>query len=163
VGNSIFILFWQLFDLLVCCSGVGLALRFFIPKEFSVANKVLFSVIGGLYLVVLIPQNLVYLGVSVRISAWIILAAALVVVWLCRRRFVAGIRAFYLDADILTMAAVILLTITFHSIVPIRQGLEWYYGKGHFDQINYVLLAEFLKEEPYSTSAQEIGLRPWLV
>ena len=58
---------------------------------------------------------------------------------------------------------VILLTITFHGIVPIRQGLEWYYGKGHFDQINYVLLAEFLKEEPYSTSAQDIGLRPWLV
>ena len=49
------------------------------------------------------------------------------------------------------------------AIVPIRQGLEWYYGKGHFDQINYVLLAEFLKEEPYSTSEQEIGLRPWLV
>ena len=163
MGNSIFILFWQLFALLVCCSGVGLALRFFIPKEFSVANKVLFSVIGGLYLVVLIPQNLVYLGVSVRVSAWIILAAALVVVWLCRRRFVAGIRVFYLDADILTMAAVIFLTITFHSIVPIQQGLEWYYGKGHFDQINYVLLAEFLKEKPYSTSAQDIGLRPWLV
>ena len=58
---------------------------------------------------------------------------------------------------------VILLTITFHGIVPIRQGLEWYYGKGHFDQLNYVLLAEFLKEEPYSTSEQDIGLRPWLV
>ena len=58
---------------------------------------------------------------------------------------------------------VILLTITFHGFVPIRQGLEWYYGKGHFDQINYVLLAEFLKEEPYSTSEQDIGLRPWLV
>ena len=55
------------------------------------------------------------------------------------------------------------MTITFHGIVPIRQGLEWYYGKGHFDQINYALLAEFLKEEPYSTSEQDIGLRPWLV
>ena len=118
---------------------------------------------GGLFLVVLIPQNLVYLGVPVRISAWLILGAALVQVWLCRRKFGAWIHGFYSNADIRTLAVVILLTITFHGVVPIRQGLEWYYGTGHFDQLNYALLAEFLKEEPYSTSGQDIGLRPWLV
>ena len=160
---SVFTLFWQLFVLFACCAGVGLFLRFLLPKEFSLLNKVLFSLMGGLFLVVLIPQNLVYLGVPVRISAWLMLAAALVQVWLCRHKFVAWIRTFCSNAEIRTLAVVILLTITFHSIVPIQQGLEWYYGKGHFDQINYVLLAEFLKEEPYSTSEQDIGLRPWLV
>ena len=158
-----FTLFWQLFVLFACCSGVGLAFRFLIPKEFSLLHKFLFSLMGGLFLVVLIPQNLVYLGVPVRISAWLILGAALVQVWLCRRKFGAWIHAFYSNADIRTLAVVILLTITFHGIVPIRQGLEWYYGTGHFDQLNYALLAEFLKEEPYSTSGQDIGLRPWLV
>ena len=88
---SIFTLFWQLFVLFACCSGVGLFLRFLLPKEFSLLNKVLFSLMGGLFLVVLIPQNLVYLGVPVRISAWLILGAALVQVWLCRRKFVAWI------------------------------------------------------------------------
>ena len=83
--------------------------------------------------------------------------------WLCRHKFVAWIRAFSSNAEIRTLAAVILLTITFHGVVPIQQGLEWYYGKGYDDQLNYVLLAEFLKEEPYSTSPQDIGLRPWLV
>jgi hypothetical protein len=163
VSYSIFILFWQLFALFVCCSSVGLVLRFFLPKEFSLLDKVLFSWLGGLALVVLIPQNLVYLGVPIRISAWLILGAALVQGWLCRDKFVAWVGTLYASGDIRTLAAVILLTITFHSFVPIRQGLEWYYGKGHFDQINYVLLAEFLKEKPYSTSAQNIGLRPWLV
>jgi hypothetical protein len=118
---------------------------------------------GGLFLVVLIPQNLVYLGVPVRISAWLILGGALVQVWLCRHKFIAWIRTFYSNGEIRTLVVIILLTITFHGIVPVRQGLEWYYGKGHFDQINYVLLAEFLKEEPYSMSEQAIGLRPWLV
>jgi hypothetical protein len=160
---SIITLFWQLFILFVCCSGVGLALLFLLPKGFSFLNKVLFSSMGGLFLVVLIPENLVYLGVPVRISGWLILGVALVPVWMCRRKFSAWIRLFYSNADLRTLAVIILLTITFHGIVPIRQGLEWYYGKGHFDQINYVLLAEFLKEEPYSTSEQEIGLRPWLV
>ena len=160
---SIITLFWQLFVLFACCSGVGLSLRFLFPKEFSPLNKVLFSLMGGLFLVVLIPQNLFYLGVPVRISAWLILGAALVPMWLCRHNFVAWIRTFYANGEIRALAVVIFLTIIFHSIVPIRQGLEWYYGKGHFDQINYVLLAEFLKEEPYSTSQQDIGLRPWLV
>jgi hypothetical protein len=160
---SLFVLLWQLFALFVCCSGVGLALRFFLPKEFSLLNKVLFSLMGGLVLVVLIPQNLVYLGVPVRISAWLILSAALVQVWLCRYKFAAWAGTLYSNGDIRTMATVILLTVTFHGLAPIQQGLEWYYGKGHFDQINYVLLAEFLKENPYSTTAQDIGLRPWLV
>jgi hypothetical protein len=140
-----------------------LALRFILPKELSLLHKVLFSVVSGLCLVVLIPQNLVYLGVPVRISAWLILGAALVQGWLCRRKFGDWLHAFYSNADIRTLALVTLLSITFHGIVPIRQGLEWYSGTGHFDQLNYALLAEFLKEEPYGTSGQDIGLRPWLV
>ena len=156
-------IFWQLATLFVCCLGIGLALRSLLPTEFSLLNKVLFSLMGGLFLVILIPQNLVYLGVPVRISAWLILGAALVQVWLCRHKFVAWLRTFSSHGEIRALAVVILLTITFHGVVPIRQGLEWYYGRGHFDQINYVLLAEFLKEEPYRTSERDIGLRPWLV
>jgi hypothetical protein len=95
-------------------------------KEFSLLNKVLFSLLGGLFLVVLIPQNLVYLGVPVRISGWLLLGATLVQVWFCRHKLVAWTRAFYSNTEIRTLAVVILLTITFNGIVPSRQGLEWY-------------------------------------
>jgi hypothetical protein len=118
---------------------------------------------SGLFLVVLVPQNLFYLGVPVGISAWLTLGAALVQGWLCRHELRAWTRAFCSNAEIHALAVIIFLIVALHGIVPSIQGLEWYYGKGHFDQINYVLLAEFLKEEPYSTSEQEIGLRPWLV
>jgi hypothetical protein len=160
---SICTLAWQLFVLFTCCFGFGFALRFLFPKEFSLVNKVLFSLLGGLFLVVLIPQNLVYLGVPVRISAWLILGAALVHGWLCRHKFIDGSRRFYSNAEIRTLAVLIFLTIIFHGAVPILQGLDRYYGKGYGDQLNYVLLAEFLKEEPYSTNQQDIGLRPWLL
>jgi hypothetical protein len=159
---SVFTLFWQLFVLFACCFGVGFALRSLIPREFSPLPKVLFSFLGGLFLVVLIPQNLFYLGVPVRISAWLIFGAALAPVWFYRRTFVARVRKFHANGDIRTLTVVALLIITFHGIVPIQQGLEWYYGKAYPDQLNYVLLAEFLKEEPYSTSAQKFSLRPWL-
>jgi hypothetical protein len=163
---SIFTMFtfcWQIFVLFACSSGLGLVFRFLLPKELSLLHKVLLSAVGGFSLVVLIAQNLVYLGVPVQISAWLLLGVALAQVWWCRRKFVVWGRAFCSNGDVRALAVVILLTVTFHGIVPVRQGLGWYYGKGHFDQINYVLLAEFLKEEPYSTSQEEIGLRPWLV
>jgi hypothetical protein len=160
---SIFTLFWQLLVLFACCLGVGLYLRFLIPKRFSPLNKVLFSLTGGLFLVVLVPENLVYLGVPVKISAWLLLGASLAQVWLCRHKLVAWGRTLYSNVEIRTLAMIMLLTITFHGIVPLRQGLEWYYGKGYSDQLNYVLLAEFLKEEPYGMSEQDIGLRPWLL
>jgi hypothetical protein len=156
-------LFWQLLVLFVCCLGVGLSLRFLFPKEFAPLAKFLFSLLAGLFLVVLIPQNLVYLGVTVRISAWLVLGTALVQVWLSRHYYLHCVQTLWANGEARTLGIVILVTISFHGIVPIQQGLEWYYGKGYDDQLNYVLLAEFLKEEPYSTSKQEIGLRPWLV
>jgi hypothetical protein len=160
---SILLLLWQLLALFACCLGVGLFLRFLFPKEFSLLNKVLFSLLGGLFLVILIPQNLFYLGVSVRISAWLLAGLALLQAWLCRQKFVVWVQSCSSNGEIRTLLVIILLTITFHGIVPIQQGLGWYYGKGYADQRNYVLLAEFLKEEPYSTSAHDIGLRPWLL
>jgi hypothetical protein len=160
---SVLTLFWQLFVLSACCFGLGLFARSLLPKDFSLLNEVLFSFMSGLFLVVLVPQNLVYLGVPVRISAWIILGATLVQGWLCRQKLRAWSRAFCSNIDIQALAVIVCLTVAFHGFVPGKQGLEWYYGKGHFDQINYVLIAEFLKEDPYSTSEQEIGLRPWLV
>jgi hypothetical protein len=159
---SVITLFLQLFVLFACCSGLGLSLRFLLPKEFSLLNKVLFSLLGGLFLAVLIPQTLVYLGVPVRISAWPLLAAALVQVWFCRRQLLAFIRTFYAHVEIRTLAVIVLLTVVFHGIVPTQQGLKWYYGKAFPDHIYYVELAEFLKDEPYGTSEQEVGLRPWL-
>jgi hypothetical protein len=160
---AIITLLWQLFVLFACSLGVGLSLRFLLPNDFPLLHKVLFSLTGGFFIVVLIAQNFAYLGVPIRISAWLLLGAALVQAWLCRHNFLARLRTIYTNADLRTLAVVILLTITFHGIVPIRQGLEWYYGKGYEDQLYYVLLAEFLKEEPYSTREQDIGLRPWLV
>jgi hypothetical protein len=161
--SSGFTLIWQLIVLSACCTGAGLALRGLIPAQFPPLPRALFLMLGGLFLVVLIPQNLVYLGVPVRISAWLLLGGAFWQIWVCRHKFLALRSTFHANADLRTLAVVIFLVITFHGFVPIRQGLEWYYGKGHFDQINYVLLAEFLKEEPYGTSQQEIGLRPWLL
>jgi hypothetical protein len=160
---SVITLFLQLFVLFACCLGVGAALRFLIPNEFSLLNKALFSLMGGFFLVVLIPQNLVYLGVPVRVSAWLILAGALVQMWLGRQKLLSRIRTFYANADFRTLTVVILLTVAFHGVVPTQQGLKWYYGKAFPDHLNYVEIAEFLKDEPYGTSEKDVGLRPWLL
>jgi hypothetical protein len=104
-------------------------LAFLLPQEFSILKKAFFCFIGGLVLVVLVAENLIYLGVPVRTSAWLLLGAAVLQAWLCRHKLVAWRRTLYSDADIRALAVVVLLAITFHGIAPIRQGLERYCGK----------------------------------
>ena len=79
----------QLFVLFACCSGVGFLATPASERFFFVARNSLHS-IGGFFLVVLIPQNLVYLGMPIRISAWLLLGGALVQVWLCRESLSPG-------------------------------------------------------------------------
>jgi hypothetical protein len=156
-------LLWQVFVMLGCCLGAGSLLLFLIPRECSPLSKVFFSSTCGIFLAVLIPQNLIYLGVPVRMSAWLLLGFA--AFQLCRhsRRLVDWLRIVGSNADIRALGVVVLLTVTFHSVVPVQQGIDSFYGKAGIDQINYVFLAEFLKEEPYKTDFQDIGLRPWLL
>jgi hypothetical protein len=135
-------LFWQLFVLFACSAGLGLMLRPFLPKELSFLNKALFCLVAGLFIGILVTQTLIYLGMPVRISAWILLGASFFHVWLSRRRLVAWKRAFCSNAEIWTLAVLTSVTIVFHGIVPIWQGLEWYSGKGYPDYYNYVLLRE---------------------
>jgi hypothetical protein len=134
-------LFWQLFVLFACCSGVGLVIRLLISKGFSLLNKFLFSLMSGLFLVVLIPQNLVYLGVPVRISGWLILALALVQVWLCRRKFGAWIHACYSNADLRTLAVVIPLVVP-SDILRLTQNNSIVFISRNYDQycISYYFL-----------------------
>src|SRR6202011_3352627 len=108
----------QLLVLFAGCSAVGLHLRCFLPKQSSIIHKFLFSLLSGFFLVVLIPQNLVYFGVPVRISAWFILSAALVQLWLARLKLIAWTRKFCADIEIRALAVVILLVIAFHGLIP---------------------------------------------
>ena len=156
-------LLWEVFVILGCCLAAGSSLLFFAPRECSHLSKVFFSFTGGIFLAVLIPQNLIYLGVPVRISAWLLFGVAAFQLYRHSRRLGEWIRSVRSNADIRVLLAVVLLTITVHSVVPVQQGIDTYYGKAGIDQINYVFLAEFLKEEPYKTDFQDVGLRPWLL
>src|SRR6201984_3806273 len=90
----------QLVAIFGCCLGVGLTLLSFVPKNLSTLSKLLFSFVGGLFLTVLIPQNLIYLGVPVRISAWFLVGLAAFQFYLARRNWGGWIRTLRRDTDI---------------------------------------------------------------
>ena len=96
-----------------------------------------------------------------RISAWLMLGLAIFQFIRKRRELAKWARISRSNADMQGLILVLIAAVTFHSVVPIQQGLDSYYGKAHPDQINYVLLAEFLKEEPYNT--RDVGYKPWLL
>ncbi len=51
----------------------------------------------------------------------------------------------------------------FQGWVVAHEGPTNFYGYAHHDHVNYVQLAEFLVEKPFSTKLADVGLHPWLV
>jgi hypothetical protein len=143
-----------------CCLGVGLLLHFLLPKDFSPLAKTVFTFALGLFLSVLILQNLVYLGVPVRFSAWLVLGLAILQFYRFRRELGGWLRNLRTNADIKALGTVALLAAIFHSVVPIEQGLDRYYGKAGLDYYNYTLLAQYLRDQSYNTDPTQFGLRP---
>jgi hypothetical protein len=138
---------WQLFAIFGCRAGLGLFFHFLLPKSLSALAKTVFTFAIGLFLLVLVPQNLVYLGVPVRWSAWLAFAGALFQFYRCRCEFRGWLRILRSNADLKALGIVALLTAAFHSAVPVQQGLDAYYGKPGFDFYAYTLLAQYLRDE----------------
>jgi hypothetical protein len=155
-----FTLVWQLIAMLGSCLGLGLLLHFLLPKDFSALAKTVFTFALGLFLSVLIPQNLVYLGLPVRFSAWFVLALAVFQLYRFRRELRGWLRNLRTNADIKALGVVALLTAAFHGVVPVQQGLDAYYGKAGLDCYPYTNLAQYLRDESYNTDATQFGLRP---
>ena len=106
----------------------------------------------------LLLQTLVYAGLPLRLTAWPMLlagAAGLVPVWRAWKtqpgRNGVGFYALIFAVGFLAQAPGLL-----------SLGPERYYGNGHYDQANYVVTAEFLTGEKFSTTPDEVGYRPWL-
>jgi hypothetical protein len=126
---SIATLLWQLFVLFVCCSGIGLIFLTLLPEQFSPLSKTVLCGTAGFFAVVLLAQNLFYLGIPIRISAWLTLGIALVQFWRYRGGLTRWITLFCSNPDTRTVVFVVLSTVLFHAVVPARQGLEWFTGK----------------------------------
>ena len=159
------LLLWQFFCLLVTAAGWGvwvwvLAGR---PAPFR-RTAWLWCGLGGFCAHALILQSLVYLDVPIARAAWpafgIAWAGLAVAAWLGWRGRGVGLRSGWSEARLL--AGVFLVVVAVQSIGLFWVGPADYYGKGRYDQANYVVTAQFLVERPFSTTGRDIGLHPWL-
>jgi hypothetical protein len=150
---------WQFIAIFGCCLGLGLFFHFLLPKALSPLGKIVFTFVIGLFLLVLVPQNLVYLGVPVQLSAWFVLGLAAFQFYRYRREFRGWLRTFRAHSNFKALGIAVLLTAIFHSVVPIQQGLDVYYGKAGLDFYPYTVLAQYLRDEFYKTDPTQFGLR----
>jgi hypothetical protein len=124
-----------------------------------------FCGLAGFALCVLFLQNLVYLDVRINISGWIAFAFALSGVafslksW--HRTRAPGRREDRIDP--IWAALVVIVVFGCQAAALFHSGPANYYGKAHNDQVNYVLTAQFLADERFSTSPTQANEVPWLV
>ena len=119
--------------------------------------------ITGLCACWLVLQNLAYLGVRLAWSAWLAAAIAVVgLVGIWRQVAVRSSRTSKSGGIGLAPAGIVLVVFGFQASGVIFAGRGDYYGYARQDQVNYIQLAQFLIEKPFSTEIKDVGLHPWL-
>lgn len=124
----------------------------------------LWCLLAGFCAHALVLQNLVYLGVPLKYSAWPALVAGIIAVGFTIGPVVAAWRKTTRGAR--RDARALLATFGVTSFVllgfVLRSGPAHEFGRARYDQANYVATAQFLAEKSFSTTTAEIGLHPWI-
>jgi hypothetical protein len=159
------LLLWQFFCLLVTAAGWGVWIWLVTgrPAPFR-GTAWLWCGLGGFCAHALVLQGLVYLDVPLARAAWPAFGAAwaglAVAAWRGWRGRGCGTRPGW--SEVRWLAGVFPVVVAVQSIGVFAVGPADYYGKGRYDQANYVVTAQFLVERPFSTTGDDIGLHPWL-
>ena len=159
------LLLWQFFCLLVTAAGWGVWVWNFAGRPAPLRRTAwLWCGLGGFCAHALVLQGLVYLDVPITRTAWPAFAVAwaglATAAWRGWRGRGTGSGQGWSEAR--WYAGVFLIVIAVQSIGLFWVGPAEYYGKGRYDQANYVVTAQFLVERPFSTAGSDIGLHPWL-
>ena len=120
--------------------------------------------IAGFAAHALLLQSLVYLNAPLRWTAWFGLAIGISGCGaLAFRRIESksppGSNRLPEAGAVGVVVGIVMLI---HLALPVWQGPARFFGSGRYDQANYVVTAQFLVDESFSTDGRSIGLRPWL-
>ncbi|KZD20651.1 hypothetical protein [Tardiphaga robiniae] len=146
------------FVALVSCFAVGvpfviLATSYFRLKA-GARDVWIYAPLAGAGLIVLISQNLVYLDVTIAISAVLIwLAAAAAWIYVLSRKTVR-VMLFPLPHATLGLGLIVYFT---HGVGLVQLGASSYFGYGWVDQFNYTSLAQFFGDFPFHSTAADQG------
>ena len=153
----------QLILLLMTAAGWGLLVERICRLRLS-ASKAdhLVVMIAGWSAGLLLLQNLVYLDATLNWTSWIGIVAASVG-WVQsfetsqRHRWRTRVRSMLVPVILMILVALL------QGSALWKHGAMNYYGSAHHDQANYVMLAQFLVDKPFSTTLEQVGLEPWMV
>jgi hypothetical protein len=161
-----FIILFQLVLLLLTAWGWGYwvwkALRF---ERCRLRWGWFFCGLGGFAVCMLFLQNLIYLDLPVKITAWVAVAVTGSGVIFSCRNWRRAVRLTCRSGRTDKMCAAFIFVVVFscQSVPLFYHGPANYYGKAHTDQANYVLIGQFLIEKQFSTSLADASQTPWLV
>lgn len=114
----------------------------------------------GLAVIVLLLQNLSYLGICIGISFfWLWIISLLMWVWLIKFRNVRLRVVFSIVPKGLFIAGSIVFLI--HSLGLIIAGADYYVGRAWHDLFNYTAMAQFLVDFPLNTPLENLLNSPY--
>jgi hypothetical protein len=114
----------------------------------------------GIAALVLLLQNLLYFDLPLRRTTpwmWLLIVLLWVPIW-----WRGQLRACLPPLPRLVTVAVLLVALL-QGLGLAMLGVREYVGRAWSDQFNYTSIAQFLMDERFSTSLDDVGQRPWMI
>lgn len=164
IANLAFVLF-QVGVQVILAAGFATCLWWLLGRPSQAGGSGwIWLLLAGVAAPFFILQPLVYAGLPLRLTAWPIFGVALTAACFGVPAVVRTLRSDrQVRSDAGWCAALFVATLAIQSTSLITLGPSRYHGAGHYDQATYVVTAEFLVSEPYETTREEVGYRPWLL
>ncbi len=164
--GDVALLAWQFFCLLLTAAGWGVWIWLLAGRPAPFRQLAwLWCSLAGFCAHALALQGLLYLNQPLAWTAWlgmgIAIAGGLTGIWLATKHRTARSRVGWIDARLLLAVGIAAFAIEAAGVIAV--GTCDFYGKGRYDQANYVTLAQFLADRPFATDVSDIGPQPWLV
>lgn len=144
--------------LIILIPGLFLSILL-IPDKYYKQFFWFFSPFLGISFIIIVLQTCVYLDIPISLSAFpfiILLIVGIILIYYKKKTF--EIPKF---PSILIVCVILVLII--NGIGYFALGPSNYLGYGWIDQHNYVGIAQFLMDKPFSTELNQVGETPYLV
>lgn len=164
--NGVFFILLQFLCLLVTAAGWGVGVWLITGRPDPLRRGTwLWCGLAGFCAHALVLQGLIYLDLPLSRTAWPAFGLAWIGViagiWLSRRSTRISVCSERKDLRLLLSVLAIVVAGAASGILWV--GLPNYFGKGRYDQANYVVTAQFLVDRPFSSTVHDVGLHPWMV
>lgn len=150
---------WIICITLLSLFYIGLPFAFILTTNQESENTIILTPFIGMAIIILLLQNLAYLSLPVKLTWYLpyLLSSLMLISIHVRQNLFKRLYSKTCLKLVLLFIAVFIV----HGYGLFYYKVQYYYGRAFYDQLNYVLMAQFLTDLPFNIPLAQLATTPY--